>query len=131
MQNAPLEGRLGCARFEFDFALHGGAVGDITVGPKLLPKGAIVESGIIHVKTAFTSGGSATVAVKALSANDILAATAIASLTLNALVDVVPDGAATNMFRCTAATQLTVTIAVEALTAGKMAICLNYCDSGD
>ena len=126
MQNAPLAGRLGWAVFEYDFALHGGAVSTITVGPKLLPAGAIVMDGIIHVKTAPTSEGSATVALHLLSSEDILAATAIASLTLNSLHDTVPVGTAATMLRCTAATQLSVVIATAALTAGVIAVGLRW-----
>lgn len=126
MQNVPLAGRLGWAVFEYDFALHGGAVSTITVGPKLLPAGAIVMDGVIHVKTAPTSGGSATVALHLLSSEDILAATAIASLTLNSLHDTVPVGTAATMLRCTAATQLSVVIATAALTAGVIAVGLRW-----
>ncbi len=126
MQNASLEARVGWAVFEYDFALHGGAISTITVGPKLLPAGAIIMDGVIHVKTACTSGGSATVAIHALSSEDIVAATAVASLTLNALLDVVPVGTAATMLRCTAATQLSFVIATAALTAGVIAVGLRW-----
>jgi hypothetical protein len=126
MINAPLEGRLGWAVWEYNFALHGGAVSSIAIPPKLLPLGAIIMDGIIHVKTACTSGGSATIAVQALAAEDILAATAVANFSLNALLDVVPVGTAATMIRCTAATQLTVVIAVAALTAGVFSIGLRW-----
>lgn len=126
MQENGLETRKGVAVFEYDFAKHGGAVGDITVDPKLLPIGAIVTSGVIHVKTAVLSSGAATVALKLVGANDVLAATGKASLTLNALLDTVPVGTAATMIRCTAATQLTVTVAAAALTAGKIAVALEY-----
>ena len=126
MQENGLETRKGVAVFEYDFAKHGGAVGDITVDPKLLPKDAIITSGVLHVKTACTSGGAATVAIKAVGTDDVLAAAAVATLTLNALLDVVPVGTAATMIRCTAATQLTFTIATAALTAGKIAVALEY-----
>lgn len=125
MQNAPLDSRKGLAVFEYDFAKHGGAQGAITVGPKLLPRGAIVTQGIIHVKTALVGSG-ATVALNVLTSEDVLAATAITSFTLNALLDVVPVGTAATSFRCTAAAQLTVTIATADLTAGKFAVALDY-----
>ena len=126
MQNAPLAGRLGWAVFEYDFALHGGAVSTITVGPKLLPAGAIVMDGVIHVKTAVTSAGAATVALHLLTSEDILAATGKASLTLNALLDTVPVGTAATMLRCTAATQLSVVVGTAALTAGVIAVGLRW-----
>ena len=125
MKETALAGRVGLAIFEYDFAKHGGAISAITVGPKLLPKGAIIMAGIIHVKVACL-GTNGTLQVMAVGADDILAATNVSSLTLNALIDVVPDGAATNMVRCTAATQLTCTIATTAFTAGVVAIALKY-----
>jgi hypothetical protein len=82
--------------------------------------------GIVHVKTACTSGGSATIAIQALAAEDILAATAVASFSLNALLDVVPVGTAATMIRCTAATQLTFVIATAALTAGVISVGLRW-----
>lgn len=113
------------AEFRYDFAKHGGAVGDIVLD-ELLPKGAIVTDGMIHVTTAVLSGGSATVALKLLGTEDILAATAKATLALNAKIDAVPDGTSANMIRCTAATGLTVTIATAALTAGAFTCWLEY-----
>lgn len=113
--------------FEYDFSRHGGAVGGITVYGDPIPSGAIIKEGIIHVKAAVTSDGSATVAIAALSANDILAATAKASLTLNALVATVPVGTAASSIRVTSnITSLTFTVAVAALTAGKICVALEY-----
>jgi hypothetical protein len=126
MLNKELVGRMGWAVFVYDFAKHGGVAGDITVGPKLLPTGAIILDGLIHVVTAFTSDGSATVAIKAVGTDDIMEATAIASLSLNAMLDIVPVGTAATVIRCTAATQLTFTIATADLTAGKMAVGLRW-----
>jgi hypothetical protein len=110
--------------FLFDFAKHGGAVATILVGPKLIPPETIITSGMIRVVTACTSGGSATVALHLSSSEDILGATAVASLTLDALLDSVPVGTAATSILCTAATQLSVVVAVAALTAGKIAVSL-------
>jgi hypothetical protein len=126
MQTIGLEPKKGVAVFEYDFAKHGGAVGDIEIDPKLLPRDAVVTSGVIHVKKAVTSGGAATVAFRLNSAGDILAATAISGMTLNALIDVVPDGSAANMVRTTQPTKLTMTIGTAPLTGGKAAIALEY-----
>jgi len=125
MLDTALEGRLGWAVYEYDFAKHGGAISAITVGPKLIPKGAIIMDGIIHVKTACL-GTNGTMAIQAASSEDILAATNVSALTLNALIDVVPVGTAATMIRCTVATQLTCTIATTAFTAGKIAIGLRW-----
>jgi hypothetical protein len=109
--------------FLYDFAKHGGAISTITVGPKLIPPETIITSGIIRVVTA-PVGTNATVALHLSSSEDILAATAITSLTLDALLDTVPVGTAATSILITAATQLSVVIATTALTAGKIAVSL-------
>jgi len=127
MRNTGLATRKGVAYFEYDFSVNGGAVEAITVEGDEIPKGAIITSGVHHVTAAVTSGASATVAVHALSANDLLAATGKSSLALNDLLDLVPDGAATNMIRVTSnITSLTYTVAVAALTAGKIVTAVEY-----
>ena len=120
MQNSPLEGRLGWAVFEYDFALHGGAISAITVGPKLLPPSAIILGGMVHVKTACL-GTNGTLQIMAVGTDDILTATNVSALTLNALIDIVPVYSAATAIRCTAHTQLTFTIATTAFTAGVVA----------
>jgi hypothetical protein len=127
MNRRGLEPTKQVAYFEYDFARDGGAVGDITLRGDSLPNDAIITSGMIHVKTACTSGGSATVALKVESANDIRAATAVASLSANAVLDVVPVGTAATAVRTTAnGRQVVATIAVAALTAGKIVVSLEY-----
>ena len=126
-----LENAKKVAYFEYDFSKDGGAVGDITLRGSALPIGAIVNMGLIHVQTAVTSGGSATLALKLINAEDVVAATAKASLTLNALLDTVPDGtAATSVRIVTAGTKLVATVAVAALTAGKLIVPLEYYITG-
>lgn len=127
MQATGLEPKKDVAYFEYDFSKHGGAVGDITVEGDALPAGALIDIGKVHVKTACTSGGSATVVITALSSGDIMASTAVASLSANALLDTEPDGTAANMIRTTSnLTSLTFTIGTAALTAGKIAVALEY-----
>ena len=94
MQRQGLEPAKRVAYFEYNFDRDGGAVGDIDMRGDALPEGAIVTSGMVHVVAAVTSDGAATVALKLLGAGDILAATAKASLTANALIDTVPVGTA-------------------------------------
>lgn len=55
----------------YDFAVDGGAVGDITLRGDTIPSGAIVTDALILVDTALDSGGSATVALKVQGAADI------------------------------------------------------------
>lgn len=103
----------------YDFATDGGAVGDIALGLKV-PANVVILYATLNVRTAPTSGGAATVALKLQDAADVLAATAIASVT--GLVDGVPDFAATNAIKTTAERELTMTVAVAALTAGQIEI---------
>ena len=110
--------------FLYDFAKHGGAVSTITVGPKLIPPETIITSGVIRVVTACTSGGSATIALHLSSSEDIVGATAVASFSLDAMLDVVPVGTAATSILLTAATQLSVVVAVAALLTGKIEVSL-------
>lgn len=127
MDRQGLEPAKRVAYYEYDFAKDGGAVGEITLRGPGLPEGAVVTDGKIHVKTAVTSGGSATVALHLLTAADVLTATAKASLSLNAILDVVPvRTAATSILNTTAGTKLKATVAVAALTAGKFIVALEY-----
>lgn len=127
MQNCALDVTRKIAFYEFDFAEHGGAVGNITVYGTPIPAGAIIKEGIIHVKAAVTSDGSATLQIKALSTDDLLASTAKASLTLNALLATVPVGTAATSIRATSnITSLVFTVGTSALTAGKVLVALEY-----
>lgn len=127
MKTSPLENNVRQACFQYDFAQHGGAVEAITVYGDNIPADAIILDGIIRVNTAVTSDGSATVAIMAQGANDILAATGKASLTLNALLDTVPLGTAATAIRLTAAiSSLTFTVGTAALLTGKITVALRW-----
>lgn len=113
----------GTVKATYDFAVHGGAVGDIALDLKL-PANAIVYDGLIDVVTTPTSGGSATVALRIEGTADLLAATAIASVT--GQVKPTTDGTAGNAIKLTAERTLMATVATASLTAGKMHIFLTY-----
>lgn len=112
----------------YDFAVDGGLAGSIpmkdTAGaPISIPDKAIVISSHIEIETAVTSGGSATVAFGLIGNTDAFkSATGKASLTLDAVF------AASNdlPLKMAAATPVAVTIAVAALTAGKIRIFIKY-----
>lgn len=129
MQNSPLDKSMvkRTAHFLYDFSIHGGAIGDITLENDVIPDDALVVSGAVHVKTALTSDGSATIAMYLLTAADVLAATAVASYSLaaNIVVKQVPQTAST-WLKMTAKKNLKLTVAVAALTAGKAEIFLDY-----
>jgi len=127
MQSSPLENNCRVASYQYDFTKHGGAIGAIEVLGDGIPKGAVILDGIVHVNVAATSEGSATVAVMAVGAGDILGATAVASLTLAALLDTVPVGTAATAIKLTASiNKLTFTVAVAALLTGKITVSLRY-----
>jgi len=127
MNRQGLEPTKRVAYFEYDFASDGGAVGTISLRGDRLPNDAVVNDGMVHVNTALTSGGSATIALHILNAADVLAATAVASFSANALLDVVPVSTAATSIRATSGgLGLTMTIAAAALTAGKFTVAVEY-----
>lgn len=120
-----------CLKATYDFAVGGGAVADIVMKDQdgadaVIPSGAIITHVLIDVRTAVLSGGNATVAIKAEGAADLLGATAKASLTLNAFLDGVPVSSAATAVRLTADRTIKATVAVAALTAGKIDAYITY-----
>lgn len=129
-------GRGRIARATYSFAVHGGAIGAITIGlnaagaaaPVTIPAGAVIMDGLIVVDAAgaVTSAGLATVAVGVVAANDILAATAKASIVNSAKLDVIPVGTAATVVSVASGSAITITVATAALTAGKFDVFLRY-----
>lgn len=115
------------ARAHYDFAVDGGTVGDIALRGEKIPSGAVITDVLIHVDTAPTSGGAATVAIKSESAADLQSAAAISGApwsttgakrgTLDA--DQPP-------VKTTAERTITATVATAALTAGKLSVLVTY-----
>ena len=115
----------------YDFSKVGGAIGAISLlgsdGKAIkVPANAIVTNVLVDVKTALTSGGSATVAIAVESAADLLAATAVASFSLAALLAGKPVGTAATAVKTTVERSVVATVAVAALTAGKMNVLVEY-----
>jgi hypothetical protein len=131
------------AEFVYDFAVDGGSVGAINLHAKdnkgVLPVGSIIKSVTCKVVTAFTSGGSATLAWGNGDDADGFSGTAIAvaSLTDNAVFNGWDNGAAL-IFDDTndhpifvnvadaADGQFIVTIGTAAMTAGKAVFLVEY-----
>lgn len=112
------------AKVEYDFATDGGTVGEKALGVSL-PDNALVLSCIVEKVTVFASSGSATVALHAEGAGDILAATAFDNAQYT--VDVAPAAAlAASKFKTTASREIKLTIATAALTAGKYNFHIEY-----
>jgi hypothetical protein len=95
-----------------------------------LPAKAIVTRVYSEVITTFTSAtDAATIALSIEGAGDVKAALAIsngANFWDAGLHDCLQAGAAANFIKLTAARKIVATVAVEALTAGKMAIYAEY-----
>lgn len=129
-------GNLRVARFLFDAAAKDTAgANNLAVGahkvPVQLPIHAIVVGGFVDVNTAVTSTNStATVAISVESANDIISAAQVngapwSTIGRKAIVPKANTPESTSV-KCTAARDITVTVAVEALTAGKFTGYLYY-----
>lgn len=119
---------------EYDFAVDGGAVGQITLrGSGALgagvPNGAVITGGYVEVDTALTSGGAATVGVDLEGASDVVAATVIsgAPWSTTGRKSVIPAGTgATSVKTSTGTRSIKATVAVAALTAGKFRVVLFF-----
>lgn len=96
-----------------------------------IPDDAIVVGGVVEVNTAFTSaGGTATIALMVNAANDIITAAAVSgapwsTIGLKAIIPKANTPESTGV-KLTAAREITATVAVQALTAGKLTVFLYY-----
>jgi hypothetical protein len=119
------------ARATYDFGVLGGVVGAIGLGVTV-PDNAIIVGGFYDVLTTFTSPTTddATVAISVEGANDIVAAVAIDTGTpwdagLRAIIPKATTPESTGV-KTSSAQEITLTVGVENLTAGKLVIWLYY-----
>lgn len=125
--NTPGLGLFRYAKAIYDFTTDGGGVSTITpILGATLPINAIVVGGVIDTITAPTSGGSATIAIGTSAGSSSTSIKGATAFGFSGLVAVVPLFTAATMFKMTAAGNITVTIAVAALTAGRLGINLVY-----
>lgn len=111
----------------YDFAVDGGVVGDITLRGDSIPNGAIIVDALLHVDTALTSGGAATVAIKTQGAADINAADAISGAPWSSTGAKRADFVATTApIKTTAVRPIIATVATADLTAGKFTVAVWY-----
>jgi hypothetical protein len=127
-------GQMKWARGRYDFAVDGGAVSTIdltSVGA--IPANAVILTGFIEVDTVPTSGGSATIAVMAEGAGDLLAAAAIsgAPWSTTGRKSLLPVGTGAASVKTTVARKLQATVAVAALTAGAFDVVVGYVEMPD
>lgn len=128
-----VHGSFNVAKGNWKFSRDGGAVGDFNLKDSdgttsvKVPSGAIILSAMVYVKEAVTSGGALTLDVNSEAANDLLAATAVGSLTLAAKIQGVPDfGTLADSVVATAERTLTISLNVAAATAGELDVYVFY-----
>lgn len=107
-------------RFEYDFAVDGGAVGAIALRPDItqLKQGMIVTDIIVHAEAALLGGATPTVTFG--DGTDVDAFLADSYGALDALNDVTRNSDLAVLLGADPA--LTMTVGVEALTAGKLEV---------
>lgn len=118
-----------CVKAFYDFADQGGAVGTINLHDEdgndvVLPLGAIITQVWTDEVTNVTTSASGTLSLGAATTVDLLAATAAA--TFAGVQAGIPTGTAANMIKLAAAATLTGSIATGALTAGKIAVYVEF-----
>lgn len=111
----------------YDFAVDGGAVGDITLRGDKIPNGAVIVDALLHVDTVPTSAGAATIAVKSEAAADIQAAAAISGAPWSTAGAKRASLTATSApIKPTAERSIVATVGTAALTAGKFKVVVWY-----
>lgn len=111
----------------YDFAVDGGASGDITLRGDRIPSGAIILDALIHVDVVPTSGGAATIAIKTQSAADINNADAISGAPWSTTGAKRGDFVATSApIKTTAERAIVATVGTADLTAGKFSVSVWY-----
>lgn len=90
-----------------------------------IPDNAIVKQAYYEIISAFASaGGSGTIALNSEGVGDILAP--VDADTLSGINDGIPTGTATNMIKLSAARELIMTIATDAMTSGRLKLFVEY-----
>lgn len=126
----------GCVKIVFDPSANSTerAIQANTFGVTF-PAKTVITKAYYKVLTTFTSAtDAATLAVSVASANDIVSAVAISTGTTwdaSGVIICVPTGAMSNEINLTAEGALTITTAVEVLTAGKLVLWVEFLYYGD
>ena len=109
----------------YDFSVDGGAIGAILLASSpIIPAGFIILGGIIDPITTLNGGGGATVAVgvgSGAQAASLKVAAGFATYIGGTPLAMLPIWTS-GFFKLTADSKLSITVAVAALTAGKMAV---------
>lgn len=104
------------AVFTYDFAVSGGSIGTLVLGPDTIPAGWFVTRVNAFVESTLTSGGAATVAYGVNANGDLVAAAGFAGYVVDTSVNSYPAVSP----KKTTAGGLRLTIAGAALTGGKI-----------
>lgn len=120
-----IENKVHVLELVYDFAVQGGATGDIELdavdnADAYLPEDALVVGADMYVVTGVTSGGSATIALGAQTDGDLIAAEAVASFSAGAIISL------DTKKKTTADAIPHLTVADAALTAGKIHVYIQY-----
>ena len=113
-----IEPKIHATEFKYDFSVHGGATGAITIQDKTIPANALVLGGLIFDPDTDLAGATATVSLGIKTGGDLHAADAIADINAGPLwCDQFVLGE-TAPIETASQEGLIVTIATAALTAG-------------
>lgn len=111
----------------YDFAVEGGATGDITLRGDSIPSGAVIVDALLDVETVVTSAGAATLAIKTEGAADINAADVVSGAPWSTTGAKRADLTATTApVKTTAKRSIVATVGTAALTAGKFKVVVWY-----
>lgn len=126
--NSQYVGRTKWARAYYDFATDAGAIGALVLRGDKIPSGALVLSTYIKVETIVTTAASGTVSLGIESAVDVRAAvvpgSAVAIDSTGTKLGVTTHASAPVL--TTANRDVTATIAVGAITAGRFSVLVQY-----
>lgn len=121
---------------KYSFAVQGGSTANsvylltnlnVPNSYALLPNKAIIKNVWIDVLTTVASSGSATVSVGAVSAIDLLAATAKGTIPVaGGRLQGIPAGTTTTFIKLSAAKKVLANVGTAALTAGKFNVYIEY-----
>lgn len=121
------------AVIDYDFAVDGGAVGNIPlrgagVFGGAVPSGAVVTGGYMDVVTPLASGGAATAGVGVESGSDVVGAVVItnAAWVSAGRRSIIPNSTGANSLKTTASRGPVLAVGVAPLTAGKFRVYLHY-----
>ena len=120
---------------EYDFAVDGGAVSVITlrggagdIQGNELPNGSVIEGGYLEILTGFTTGAAGQMSIDSEATGDIVVSAVVsgAPYSTTGRKSVISAFTGATTVKTTAKRNVTATITVGAITAGKFRLVLFY-----